>query len=42
VVTIAGFPIPDKVMVPLAPIVDVASRSMEFVLIHFDASLKGR
>jgi hypothetical protein len=38
----AKFPIPDKIIVPSAPTVNVATRSMDFELRHFDVSFKGR
>jgi hypothetical protein len=40
--TIASFPIPDRIIVPSAPIINVAARSMDFQLLHFDMSFKGR
>jgi hypothetical protein len=42
--TVTSFPIPDKIIVPSAPTVNVATRSMEFEiqLRHFDVSFKGR
>jgi hypothetical protein len=42
--TVTSFPIPDKIIVPSAPTVNVATRSMEFEfqLRHFGVSFKGR
>jgi hypothetical protein len=40
--TVASFPIPDRIIVPSAPIINVAARSMDFQLLHFDMSYKGR
>jgi hypothetical protein len=40
--TVASFPIPDRIIVPSAPVINVAARSMDFQLLHFDMSFKGR
>ena len=41
-ITVSRFPIPDKIVVPSAPIVNMSNRSMEFELRHFDGSFKAR